>query len=149
MTDKPTVNDMMAAYAEDAVDFAKNNFKLALDYSDSSVELVESMAAQLYDTVPRGMISRLFRKGPSAEDIDQVCKMLGEYIGEVIRKQNGGEWSFNEAVVPGSLIIELRIGETQIFPPSKVSKRLANGSEDNLYSYYKVVTQDLIAGAAQ
>jgi hypothetical protein len=62
MTDKPTVNDMMAAYAEDAVDFAKNNFNLELDYSESSVELVESMAAQLYDSLPRGMISGFIRK---------------------------------------------------------------------------------------
>mgnify|MGYP001769586736 CR=1 FL=1 len=148
MSIKATVNDMMVAYAEDAVDFARNNFNLSLDYSDSSIELVESIASQLYDTIPRGIISRLLRSGPSADEIDQVCKMLGGYIGETIRRRCGGQWGFNETVLPSGLVVELTIGEVRIFPPAKVSKRLQNGSEDNLYTYYRVIIQDLLAGAA-
>ena len=38
---EPTLNDVMAAYAQDAVDFARNNFNVELDYTNQSIERVE------------------------------------------------------------------------------------------------------------
>lgn len=66
---QPTINDMMVAYAEDAVDFARRNFAVDLDYSNQSIERIENIAARLYDTKPKGLLGRLFRKGPSDDQI--------------------------------------------------------------------------------
>src|SRR5438067_2073730 len=120
MSATPTVDDMMSAYAEDAVDYADSKFGIALDYSQASVEQVERILEQLYAEMPRGLLARLRKPVPSADTIDQICKMLGGYVGEVFRRLRGGEWWFDREVVPGSLTISLRIGDVRIYPPAKV-----------------------------
>ncbi len=46
------VNDMMAAYAEDAVEYA-GQLKKELDYSEKSIQLVEEICTLLYNAIPR------------------------------------------------------------------------------------------------
>ena len=135
----PTVNDMMAAYAEDAVDFARSKFGIALDYTNESVERVEFIAEQLMQAArPKGLLGKLLHKAPSDEEIQAVCKMLGGYIGEVFRRAKGGEWGINQEFQA----LGVQQGENWIFPPAKVHKRLTNGSEDNLWSYFRIVLEE-------
>jgi hypothetical protein len=131
-----TINDMMTAYAEDAVDFASRNFGMSLDYTPESIQQVEAIAERLRNARPKGFIGKIFRKGPTDEDVQVVCKMLGGYIGEVYRRSKGGEWAINEEYCAIGVIL----GKTWMFPPAKVHKRLANGTEDNLWSYFKVMS---------
>ena len=131
----PTINDMMSAYAEDAVDFARRNFGITLDYTTESVRKVEAIAETLVQARPKNFVSRLFRKSPSEEELQTVCKMLGGYIGEIYRRAKGGEWAVNEEFQA----LGVQQGENWIFPPSKVNKRLTNGAEDNLWSYFSVL----------
>ena len=133
-----TINDMMSAYSEDAVDFAKQNFGVDLDFASSSIEQVEQIVEKLYQSRPRGFIAKLTRKGPSEEEIETLCKMLGGYIGQVFRQIKGGDW----AIHPDFNAIGVQRGDAWIFPPSKVLKRLNNGSEDNLWSYFRVVLDE-------
>ncbi|MEQ8785153.1 MAG: DUF3806 domain-containing protein [Pirellulaceae bacterium] len=56
-------------------------------------------------------------------------------IGEVFRRNIGGEWrhwkdQYGEAIA-------LVCGNLKIFPHDKVQKRLAAGSEHNLEAYYR------------
>ena len=88
---EPTLNDVMAAYAQDAVDFARNNFNVELDYTNQSIERVEGIAARLYDAKPKGFLAKVFRKGPTDEQVQGICKALGGYIGEVYRRSKGGD----------------------------------------------------------
>lgn len=132
-----TINEMMFAYAEDTVDFARANFGIELDFTVDSLEHVEYMAAQLYQTKPKNLLSKIFRKGPTEEEIQQMCKMLGGYVGEIYRKVNGGDWAINQEFQA----IGVQCGESWVFPPAKVHKRLTNGSEDNLMSYFRVVSE--------
>jgi hypothetical protein len=134
----PTINEMMSAYAEDALDFARNNFGVSLDYTNESVRQVEAMAEALVEARPKNFISKLFRKGPSDEEVQTVCKMLGGYIGEVYRRSKGGDWGINEQFQA----LGVFQGENWIFPPSKVHKRLTNGPEDNLWSYFSVLLSE-------
>ena len=137
---KPTVTDMMVAYAEDGVDYARSRFGESLDYSEASVEAVERCLDQMYREVPRGLLGRLFKKSPSVEEKDVAAKMFGGYVGEVYRKHHGGEWALDTTSVPGSVTIALQHTEVgTIFPPAKVFKRLTNGPEDNVWSYYRVL----------
>jgi len=125
----------MVAYAEDAVDYARDAFGFELDFTPGSIEYVELMADQLY--VPRPMrLLRILRIGPSGEDKARMCKMLGGYVGEVYRRVKGGDWAIN----PELGVLGVQKGDSWVFPPTKVHKRLTNGAEDNLLSYFHVVS---------
>lgn len=134
----PTINDMMSAYSEDAVDFANLKFGVKLDFSVASIQDVERIAEQLYSARPHSFLAKLFRKGPSDAEVEQMCKMLGGYIGQVFRQVKGGEW----AIHSDFNALGVKRGEAWIFPPSKVHKRLSNGAEDNLWSYFRVVVEE-------
>ena len=93
MNATPTVGDMMVAYSQDAVDYCRAKFAIDLDYSEGSVERVEDMLGRLHEHMP-GFLGRLFRRGPSAHDLDVLSKMMGGYIGEVMKRHWGdaGSW---------------------------------------------------------
>jgi len=149
MNAEPTINDMMSAYAEDAVEAASQGFGVKLDYSESSIELVEEILGKFYQTIPKGLFARLFKSRPSAEQLNQASKMFGGYIGEVFRRAHGGEWRFNQEIAPGSIVISLCKDDLQIFPPAKVYKRLTNGPEDNVWSYFRVIHQQALCAPTQ
>jgi len=70
--------------------------------------------------IPKG-IKKLFSKGPSEELIVQMSKVWGGYVGEVFRKNLGGEWEMSKSF---DNAIALRINSTEFFPPAKVNKGL-------------------------
>lgn len=135
------VNDMMAAYAEDAVDYAKKLNK-TLDYSEQSIQQVEDICTMLYNEIPKNFFKRLIKKAPSEETIIQMSKILGGYIGEVMIKHYGGSWDIEDFMNQGNTIL-VSIGELKTFPVGKVYKRLKNGPGDNVYYYYHVMTKEL------
>ena len=135
------VRQMMEAYASDAVNAARNNFNIELDYSPESIKTIEDLLGRLYPAVRRGWFRRLLRLGLSDEQVDMICKMFGGYIGEVVRRQKGGEWAIITNPLGTENVIALVNGEEKIFPPSKVYKRLVNGEEDNVWHYFQVVTE--------
>lgn len=148
MTDAPTANDMMSAYASDAVDYCQQAFGLPLDFSEESIKSIEEVLTRLHASLPRGFLSRLFKRGPSPEQIDTICKMLGGYVGEVMRRHWGGAWKLGSDVAPGQVIVTLELpGGTDVWPQFKVAKRLSNGPEDNVWSYFRVLKDRIGAEA--
>lgn len=140
MAQSSTITDMMVAYAEDAVNMARVNFGATLDYSEASIETVEACLAKLYDTRPKGLFGKLFRRGPTADEIQTAALLFGGYIGELFWRHHGGEWLL--ASVPGSAepIVTLpSAGGTQIWPTAKVYKRLIHGPGDDVWAYYAVI----------
>ncbi len=83
---EPTVNDMMSAYALDAVDLARTRFGVALDFSEESINALEGILDRLHASLPTGM-QRAFRRGPTQEQIDQMAKIWGGYLGKVSGSQ--------------------------------------------------------------
>jgi hypothetical protein len=135
------VNDMMAAYAEDAVDYA-SKLKKQLDYSGDSIKEIEEICTLLYNSIPRNFFTKLFKKNPGEETILQMSKMLGGYLGEVIIKHHGGNWDIEDFMNEGNTIV-LNIGDTKIFPVARIYKRLKNGPEDNVHHYYQFLVNNL------
>lgn len=135
------VNDMMTAYAEDAVEYAAK-LKRELDYSEESIEELEKLCTFLYNAIPRTFIKKLFRKAPSEETILQMSKMLGGYLGEVLIKHYGGEWAIENFNNEGNTIV-LNVGDIKLFPVGKVYKRLKNGPEDNVLHFYGHIADEL------
>jgi hypothetical protein len=145
MTDsstEPTVNDMMLAYALDAVDHAKQVMGVDLDFTLESIEKVESILDAMFRAKPKSLLAKLVKRAPSLKDIDLFAKAYGGYIGEVLRRQGGGEWYLDEDIVPGQTVIGLRKGSVRIWPAAKVGKRLTNGPEDNVWHYYQVILRE-------
>lgn len=133
------VNDMMAAYAEDAVEYAAK-LKKKLDYSEESIATLEQLCDILHKAIPKTWFARFFmlKRKPSDETILQYSKMLGGYLGEVIIRNHGGKWSIEDFMHQGNTII-LTIGDTKIFPVGRVYKRLKEGMENNIQHYYSVL----------
>lgn len=143
MTQEPTVRDMMEAYALDAVDHARSALGIELDFSPGSVRLVERVLKTMHDeTKPKGLLGKLFSKGPSPEQLDVFTKMYGGYVGEVLRREAGGEWFLDTEVMPGNRVIGLKKDDRRIWPPAKVGKRLMNGDEDNVWVYFQVILKE-------
>lgn len=128
-----TAGHVMGAYAKDAVDHARSNFGVTLDFSEGSVRVLEELVGRQHDEYAKG-------NTPDEEGLETFCKMWGAYLGEVIRKQHGGEWTVaSEGPFAGAYL--LTIGDTQMSPPSKIYKRIVDGPEDNLEHYYQVMIQ--------
>jgi hypothetical protein len=138
---EPTIADMMRAYAEDCVDLAKTQFQAELDFSENSLEKVETILNLVSTSVPKGPLAKIAKRGPSDEQVRKMAMVWGAYVGEVIRRRWGGEWTTETKAQPG-YVLTLRLGETDIFPPAKVYRRLTNGLEDNVWHYYRVLRQD-------
>jgi hypothetical protein len=125
------IQQIAEAYAEDAIDFARNQFTLRLDWTDDSVRHVETILGKLYAEIPSAK--------PTDEQVFQFAKMLGSYVGEVFRKNHGAAWgtvTLGEESFPG-----LRADRTggEFWPWGKAYNRLKNGPEDNVWHYYCVL----------
>jgi len=137
-----TVTEMMEAYSLDAVDHAARTFGIHLDFSIASVEQVERILATLHLSLSRGIIARVFSRGPDQQTIDQMTKMYGGYVGEVLRREAGGEWFIDEEISPGGRVIGLRKNGWRVRPPSRVSRRILEGEMDNVWVYFNVILKE-------
>lgn len=127
-----TINDTMSALAHEAVEFANRNFGVTLDFSNASVERVEIIAEELHQSIPQGMLNKLFHLSPSEGEIQKICDMFGAYIGEVFRRSKGGDWATNQEFSA----IGIQHGASWLFPQGRVHDRLRDGAEHNLWSYF-------------
>lgn len=128
----PQIVEIAEAYALDAMDLASRNIGVSLDWSEQSVRQVEQMLGRLHD--------ELSKAHPPDETVWTFAKAFGSYIGEVIRRRYGGEWgliTLDGKSFPG---LKQASGDL-VWPWSKAHERLTNGSEDNIWHYYQVLTR--------
>jgi Na+/phosphate symporter len=133
----------MIQLADGAVSVARDSYQINLDYSEESIKRAEEIFNSLHKEVPRNFISKLLKRGLTETQIHSAALMLGAYIGETIRRIHGGEW-IKEDVMREKDVTTLKVGETSIFPMAKAYKRIVNGSEDDIWFYYKVITEEMI-----
>ncbi len=134
--------EVMQTYAQKTVDLASEQFQTHLDFSEGSLEQVEAILARIYISLPKGLLSKLSRRGPSQNEIRRMGEAWGHYIGEVIRRRWGGEWRVEEDAPP-TLDIVLQVSGKDIFPLAQAHKRLTNGPKDNIWHYYQALKRDL------
>ena len=126
---------MMQAFADQAVRLGLE-FKVHLDYSENSLEEVERLMARFGDDLT---------SGNAAGKIDEMAKIWGGYLGEVVRRRFGGEWSNEKYPAGDFLIVTLNVNGARLFPSMKVHKRLTEGSNENIWSFYQTVRAKLEA----
>ncbi len=123
---------MMTGYAEEAVRVAWSDHRRRLDFSPSSVGLLDSIL-----------------DGQSAEDLEFQTRLWGSYFGEVIRHRFDGDWELTQ--YPGGGVAPvptLVVGGSRLYPLIKVYRRLTMGAGENLSTFYAMVSARLDAGGA-
>lgn len=125
-----SIDSMVRTYARQAVALAAK-FNSTLDFSETSLREVEGILAQLAREMPA--------QKPSTEDVGELCKIWGCYLGEVVRLRFGGEW--NIETYPGKefATLTLNVGGSKLFPSIKVHRRLTEGESDNIWAFYGMV----------
>ena len=129
------VIELAERHASVLVDLAARG-GMSLDFTDASVQVVEQLAGQLEDSGPKDWETN----EASAEYLWDFAKMLGFYVGEVMRRHHGGEWGFMEQA-KGPPIYGIRVNGGLTSPMEKAYQRLTIGPEDNLWSYYVMITR--------
>jgi hypothetical protein len=131
-----SVESMVRAYSQAAVELARE-FKTALDYTENSVMEVEVILSQFVNDLASGK--------PPANDMDEMCKLWGSYLGEVVRRRFGGEWGIETYPGKEFATLTLNVGGNKLFPSMKIHRRLTVGENDNVWTFYKMVKAKLEA----
>lgn len=126
----PKIAKIAEAYAKDAVDLAATGFQAKLDWTDESVARVEAILAKLRESMPTPK--------PPDDVILNFAKGFGSYLGEVFRKNHGGEWGMitdGASSYPGMRWKT----DTLFWPWGRVHKRIVEGDENNVVVYYSTM----------
>ena len=134
MSEHDSVEAMVLAYAKQAVTLA-HEFHAQLDYSENSLMEVETILDRLAREMPASR--------PSSDDVSELCKVWGSYLGEVVRRRFGGDWSIETYPGRQFATLTLTVDGNKLFPSMKVHRRLTEGESDNVWSFYKMVKTKL------
>ncbi len=122
----------MEANARNAVELAKTRFQATLDFGIDSLQVLET----LFDRVEYAMPDP-----ESKETLGLLPRLLGSYLGEVIRRKHGGEWII--WTDKHGKTMALQVGDATVFTHNKVKKRPERGPEHNIWKYYQDVLTTL------
>ena len=124
------IQKIAEAYALDACDLLRNRFWMTLDWSDASIQQIESVMDRFHREAAGAK--------PAPEKVISFAKLFGSYIGEVYRKNHGATWGLVE--MDGQSFPGLKAHSGQIFWPwGRAQNRLVNGREDNVWHYYQML----------
>jgi hypothetical protein len=125
----PDLGSMMEGYARAAADLGRSEFKQKLDFSSESIDALDEI---------------LVRVGESPElELDFEVRLWGSYLGEVLRRRYAGTWEMTQ--YPGGVVAvpAIEVRASRLFPLLKVYRRLTVGEEEDLRTFYAMVTERL------
>ena len=119
----------MEGYAQAAVELARKEFKQDLDFSADSVDALDDILVVVGESPER--------------DLDFEVRLWGGYLGEVLRRRYAGGWEMTQ--YPGGTVAvpAVDVRGSRLFPLMKVYRRLTVGEEEDLRSFYTMVTERL------
>jgi hypothetical protein len=128
-TPYPDLGAMMEGYAQAAVELARKEFKQDLDFSADSVDALDDILVVVGESPER--------------DVDFEVRLWGSYLGEVLRRRYAGGWEMTQ--YPGGTVAvpAVDVRGSRLFPLMKVYRRLTVGEEEDLRSFYTMVTERL------
>ena len=141
MANAKSFDDKMAVLAQEAVTIARDRYGVTLDFSEASAKQLEALLAQLHVRLPKpGDPAR-----PSDEWITSHAITFGAYLGELLRKNLGGNWLQQNPTAPGSLPV-LNVQGNILTPCRKALKRILEGPGENVASFYSVACHIIRGG---
>ena len=131
MTPDAKLAGWLVGKTQAAVKTAKMTWEESLDLSSDSLDAIERILSKLH--------ARATQPGESPADAEllEQSQMWGAYVGEVIRRNYGGQWAASGDRV------ELRLSGITIDPIAKVRKRIADGPMDNIRYYFASIPKAL------
>jgi hypothetical protein len=125
----PDLGAMMEGYAQAAVELARKEFERELDYTSDSVDVLDDILVVVSESPEK--------------DIDFEVRLWGGYLGEVLRRRYAGSWEMTQ--YPGGTVAvpAVDVRGSRLFPLMKVYRRLTVGEEEDLRSFYTMVTERL------
>ena len=133
MTSDAKLAGTIVAQSQQAIKSAKLTFDESLDFTSESLEGVERIMTKLQKQEPK----------LTEEQITELSKLWGVYVGEVIRRYYGGQW----AMVDG--LPDVALGGRHAAPVVKVRKRLVGGATENLKYYFTSIMKVLSSQQSQ
>lgn len=118
-----------------AIEYA-NEFNKKIDYSENSITDLE----EILDWYAKDALT----SKPTENQIWSMAIIFGSYLGETLLKNGLSEKGFCWGKESSSNI-PLLLGSDGAFltPIDKVYKRLVNGSEDSVISFYRFATKEI------
>jgi len=125
----PDLGAMMEGYAQAAVELARKEFMRDLDFSADSVDTLDDILVVVSESPEK--------------DLDFEVRLWGSYLGEVLRRRYVGGWEMTQ--YPGGTVAvpAVDVRGSRLFPLMKVYRRLTMGEEEDLRSFYSMVTERL------
>ncbi len=127
-TPDENIQKIAEAYSRDACDFFRDKLRITLDWSDGSIQQIESVLNKFHHQTKV--------EKPTAEIIMGYAKAFGSYVGEVYRKNHGATWGMvemNGQKFPG---LKAEIDGTLFWPWGRAQNRIVDGAENNVWHYY-------------
>ena len=119
----------MEGYAHGAVEVAKNDYRQKLDFSADSINELDEILV-------------LVAEDPNI-DLDYESRLWGSYLGEVLRRRYAGGWEMTQYPGGAVAVPAVEVRGSRLFPIMKVYRRLTMGDEEDLRSFYTMVTERL------
>ncbi len=129
------LSQIMQSYAEQAVAAAREH-QIELDYSEESLKQVENILDRLDHPLAEGAPGAAASAAPADAQTEDLCKMWGGYLGEVVRRRWGGEWVLESYPGGNVLTVALSTPGGTVFPSLKIYRRLSQGAGENVWSFY-------------
>ena len=131
------IREEMVKNSREAVSIAKKEHRINLDFSEASIEELEAIIQIRIKELNKGLLSKIF--GPSDVKIEYEAYVWGSYLGEVMRKTIGGQWTKETPLGEEfALVYSMEDGGQDFtFPINKVGKRITMGEADNLHFYFQ------------
>jgi hypothetical protein len=105
----------------------------SLYFSSESLEGVERIMIALHKQAKEAPADQKLTDA----QVTELAKLWGIYVGEVIRRYYGGQWSLVDGVP------DLALGGKNSSPLAKVRKRIVDGPMDNLKYYFQSIMKVL------
>jgi len=125
----PDLGAMMEGYAQAAVEVAKSDFRQILDFSSDSINALDEILVLLSESLEI--------------DLDFESRLWGSYLGEMLRQRYAGSWEMTQYPGGEHAVPAVDVRGSRLFPLMKVYRRLTLGDEEDLRSFYTMVTARL------
>ena len=117
---------MMEGYARAAADQARTSYKQTLDFSAESIDALDDLLVMVAES-------------PEL-DLDFEVRLWGAYLGEVLRQRYAGSWEMTPYPGGAVAVPAVDVRGSRLFPLIKIYRRLTMGEEEDLRSFFSMVT---------
>jgi hypothetical protein len=120
--------ELMTDCAQNAVLTTADEFKVDLDGSEQSIQLVDDVILSWLEKYKSQVLE--------ADAVFTLCNIYGAYVGEIFRKKVGGDWNYDESNPDAPYVVLNYAGSSYAFA-GVCYQRLVNDSQVSLKHYFE------------